>query len=85
MGPNGHVLTFPVAGGKSLNIVAFRTTEDDWPDFERLTRPAKQEDALRDFKGYGHNVTSLLKLTNKELDVVSSFPPGASSPQRPKC
>lgn len=77
MGPDGHVLTFPVAGGKQLNIVAFRTTEDEWPDFERLTRRAKQEDALRDFKGYGHNVTSLLKLTNKELDVWAIFDTGA--------
>ena len=71
MGPNGHVLTFPVNHGQTLNIVAFRTSPDDWPDFNRLTRPAKREDALRDYEGYGSNVVSLLKLTKPDLDVVS--------------
>lgn len=27
IGPNGHVLTFPVNHGQTLNIVAFRTTD----------------------------------------------------------
>lgn len=71
MGPDGHVLTFPVNHGKTLNIVAFRTTPDDWPDPQRLTRPAKREDALRDFQGYGSNVTKLLNLTKPDLDIVS--------------
>ncbi|KAH6656041.1 hypothetical protein BKA67DRAFT_516187 [Truncatella angustata] len=78
MGPDGHVLTFPVNGGKQLNIVAFRTTTDDWPDYEHLTRPAKREDALRDFEGFGHNVISLLKLTNEDLDVWAIFDTGAN-------
>jgi salicylate hydroxylase len=71
MGPDGHVLTFPVDHGQTLNIVAFRTTADDWPDFHKLTRPAKREDALRDFEGYGSNVRKLLQLTKPDLDVVS--------------
>ncbi|KAI1864391.1 uncharacterized protein JN550_008948 [Neoarthrinium moseri] len=73
MGPGGHVLTFPVSGGEQLNIVAFRTTEDDWPDRERLARPARREDALRDFAGYGRIVTSLLRLTSEELSVWAIF------------
>lgn len=71
MGPDGHVLTFAVNHGEVLNIVAFRTTKEDWPDYQKLTRPAKREDALRDFGGYGANVVNLLKLTEPELDVVS--------------
>ena len=70
MGPDGHVLTFPVNHGKILNIVGFRTTKESWPDSNRLTRPAKREDALRDFAGYGSNVTELLKLTKPDLDIV---------------
>lgn len=72
MGPGGHVLTFPVNHGETLNIVAFRTTPEEWPDFNKLTRPAKREDALRDFAEYGSNVINLLKLTNPDLDVVSN-------------
>ncbi|KIX92833.1 uncharacterized protein Z520_11496 [Fonsecaea multimorphosa CBS 102226] len=73
MGPDGHVLTFPVNHGKTLNIVAFRTSPEDWPDSQRLTRPAKREEALREFSGYGSNVIQLLKLTKPDLDVWAIF------------
>lgn len=73
MGPGSHVLTFPVNHGQILNIVAFHTNHDDWPDYSRLTRPAKREDALRDFEGYGPNVTALLNLTKPDLDVWAIF------------
>jgi salicylate hydroxylase len=70
MGQGSHVLTFPVNHGKTLNIVAFHTTADDWAYSEKLTKPAKREDALRDFKGFGPNVTQLLKLTSENLEIV---------------
>jgi salicylate hydroxylase len=73
MGPDGHILTFPVNHGSILNIVAFRTTTENWSDPQRLVKPATQEDALRDYEGYGTNVIKLLKLTKPNLDVVSSF------------
>jgi len=70
MGPNNHMLTFPVNQGKTLNIVAFHTTPDEWTDYPRLTRSGTRDEALRDFAGYGPNVTNLLKLTDPELAVV---------------
>lgn len=74
MGPDGHILTFPVNHGEILNIVAFKTTADDWPDSQRLTKPAEQKDLLRDFEGYGPNIIKLLKLTKPNLDIVSRHP-----------
>lgn len=73
MGPNAHLLTFPVDHGKTLNLVAFKTNSEPWPDFQHLTRRAKREDALRDFEGFGPNVIKLLNLTKPELDVVSIY------------
>ncbi|KIW20875.1 hypothetical protein PV08_01453 [Exophiala spinifera] len=73
MGPDGHVLTFAVNHGETMNIVAFRTTPEDWPDFNKLTRPAKREEALHDFAEYGSNVINLLKLTKPVLDVWAIF------------
>lgn len=70
MGPNNHMLTFPVNQGKTLNIVAFHTTPGEWADYPRLTRSGTRDEALRDFAGYGPNVTNLLKLTDPELAVV---------------
>ena len=71
MGPNGHVLTFPVKHGEALNIVAFRTTDKPWENSDKLTAPAHREDALKDFAGYSNDVMGLLKLTDENLDVVS--------------
>lgn len=73
VGPGSHVLTFPINHGQILNIVAFHTNDDDWPDYSRLTRPAKREDALKDFEGFGPNVTALLELTKPDLDVWAIF------------
>ncbi|KAE8153464.1 hypothetical protein BDV25DRAFT_168909 [Aspergillus avenaceus] len=73
MGPGGHMLTFPVNQGKTLNIVAFHTTPGEWSDYPRLTRQGTRDEALRDFAGYGPNVINLLKLTEKELSVWAIF------------
>lgn len=71
MGPGAHVLTFLVQHGAFMNVVAFKTNSDDWPDYNRLTRPAKREDALSDFAEFGPSITDLLKLSKADLDCVS--------------
>jgi hypothetical protein len=71
MGTGSHVLTFPVNMGQILNVVAFHTTKDDWPDSSRLTAPATREDALRDFSGFGPTVTKLLQLVRPNMYTVS--------------
>jgi len=80
MGPNNHVLTFPVNKGETLNIVAFHTTDQDWQNSEKLTAPAKREDALRDFAGYSEEVIKLLKLTHENLDTWAIFDLGTNPP-----
>lgn len=72
MGHDKHVLTFPVNHGKTLNLVAFRTTSEDWPDTQRLTRPGQRGELLHDFEDYGPAAIKLLKLVNPKLDVVSN-------------
>lgn len=73
MGPGGHVLTFPVNHGQTLNIVAFKTDPNDWPDPQRLTKPAVREDLLRDFDEYNEKTKKLLGLTTAKLDIVSTM------------
>ena len=69
MGQDGHVLTFPVSHGTKLNVVAFRTSPDQW-DGEGTTKPSTREAALRDFAGFGKGVTSILNLTEEEPSMV---------------
>jgi salicylate hydroxylase len=73
MGQDAHVLTFPVNGGDTLNIVAFKTSKQDWPDSQRLTRRATRKELLHDFRDFGEPLRRLLSLTSKDLDVVSVF------------
>ncbi|KXS94160.1 hypothetical protein AC578_7673, partial [Pseudocercospora eumusae] len=73
MGPGGHLLTFPVNSGKTLNIVAFKTSPTDWPDPEKLVRRGKLSDALHDFQNYNADVLSLLNLCPPDLDIWAIF------------
>ena len=70
MGQGSHVLTFPVNQGRTLNIVAFHTTTEDWSYSEKLTKPGTKSEALRDYKSFGPNVVELLKLCKEDLDIV---------------
>ncbi|RAO71004.1 uncharacterized protein BHQ10_007016 [Talaromyces amestolkiae] len=73
MGPDRHILTFPVNKGETLNLVAFRTTTDEWEDRVHLTKPARQEDLLKDFEDWAPYIQKLLKLTKPELDIWAIF------------
>ena len=70
MGPDRHVLTFPVNRGATLNLVAFVSTDRPWPSENYLTLPSTVEEALADFEGFGPNVLKLIKMT--QPDRVSS-------------
>jgi salicylate hydroxylase len=78
LGPGGHVLTFPVNHGEILNIVAFTTTETGWTEMtgrgsDKLTAPARRDDALKDFEGFSGDVQRLLKLCKPDLDIWAIF------------
>jgi salicylate hydroxylase len=59
--------------------VAFKTNDEDWPDYSRLTRPVKREQALQDFKDFGPSVIELLKLAKPDLDCVCPVPQAGGS------
>ncbi|KAJ9133367.1 FAD/NAD(P)-binding domain-containing protein [Pleurostoma richardsiae] len=73
MGPDHHVLTFPVNHGKTLNLVAFVTDPGEWPSDTNLTLPSSREEALEDFKGFGPSVLNLIKLTGENSDRWGLF------------
>jgi salicylate hydroxylase len=73
MGTGRHILTFPINHGATLNLVAFCTTDKDWPDYTKSTLPAKREEAIHDFQGFGPNIMSLLELIQPDLDIWGIF------------
>ena len=60
MGHHGHVLTFPIEKGKTMNVVAFRTKLDGmWPE-KNWVLPSKKEDMTKDFMGWDDRVMSII-------------------------
>jgi salicylate hydroxylase len=73
LGPDRHVLTFPIDKGQTFNVVAFTTTAQNWPNIHKLTRAATKQDALNDFSGWGPTVTRLLSLLDENIDIWAIF------------
>lgn len=63
-GHHGHVLTFPIEKGKTMNVVAFQSKEGEWED-ERWVLPMKKEDMFNDFAGWGDSVQRILSVSLK--------------------
>ncbi|KAE8454200.1 hypothetical protein EG329_005125 [Mollisiaceae sp. DMI_Dod_QoI] len=65
VGHGGHLLMFPIRGGKGLNIVAFVDAKGKpWTDRQWVV-PASREDVLEDYKGWGKIPTALLELIDE--------------------
>lgn len=73
LGPNGHALTFPVASGKLLNVVAFTTDPDEWPHGEQFTAPASKADAISAFEPFNLTVRSIIEMLPDNLDKWAVF------------
>lgn len=72
MGHQGHVLTFPVEKGKTMNVVAFRTKLDGrWED-KNWVLPSTTDEILQDFAGWGDKVVHILSLI-KTPDIWALF------------
>ncbi|KAK5656799.1 hypothetical protein OQA88_4347 [Cercophora sp. LCS_1] len=73
LGPDGHALTFPVAGGKLLNVVAFTTDHDEWPDRDKFTAPASKSDAVKAFERFSPTVRAIIDMLPDSLSKWAVF------------
>ncbi|MCJ1413698.1 hypothetical protein MMC32_000022 [Xylographa parallela] len=73
MGPNKHILTFPVNKGETVNVVAFCTNSDPWSDIRHLTMPSKKSTAIKEFEGWGRNCVEIMNLLEDNLDCWAIF------------
>ncbi|QSZ29222.1 hypothetical protein DSL72_003734 [Monilinia vaccinii-corymbosi] len=65
LGHQGHVLTFPIEKGATMNVVAFRTQKGGQWDNETWVVPTKKSDMFEDFEGWGKDVKNILSLMEK--------------------
>ncbi|KAM3065984.1 hypothetical protein ACMFMG_009795 [Clarireedia jacksonii] len=72
LGHHGHVLTFPIEKGETMNVVAFQTKKDGKWDNEKWVLPMKESDMFEDFKSWGKDVKHILSLM-QQPDVWALF------------
>ncbi|KAL8688509.1 MAG: hypothetical protein Q9218_005598 [Villophora microphyllina] len=74
LGQNAHALTFPVAMGTVMNVVAFATDPNDWDAKDgKFTAPAKRSEAVEAFAAFGPAVRAIMSLLPEELDKWAIF------------
>ena len=65
VGYNGHVLTFPIDNGNTMNVVAFRTKEDGKWEHDEWVVSASKEEMQADFANWGDDVHAILGLMER--------------------
>jgi salicylate hydroxylase len=72
-GYEGHVLTFPIEHGKTMNVVAFRAKKDGvWEHGSTWVLPGNRDQMVKDFEGWGNDVQSILRMM-KSPDIWALF------------
>ncbi|GAW18043.1 hypothetical protein ANO14919_075120 [Xylariales sp. No.14919] len=69
-GYHGHILTFPIEKGKTMNVVAFASRES-WTAAEWVARVPKEE-LMTDFRTWGPTATAIISAMERE-DVWALF------------
>jgi salicylate hydroxylase len=73
LGPNAHMLTYPVANWTMLNVVIFLTDPDPWPDPERITITVNRGEVSQAFATWGPVVRGIANLLPAETSKWGLF------------
>ena len=76
MGQDGHILTFPVAHGKLMNVVAFRHDPNEWHG-DKLVVPSTRSEAIHDFVDWNQNAKAIIGLLADNIDKWAIFDLGS--------
>ncbi|KAI5272571.1 putative salicylate hydroxylase [Aureobasidium subglaciale] len=79
MGQDGHVLTFPVNKGATMNVVAFKVDPGQWPSDTKLTLPSEKSHVYKDFEDFGATVHKIIDMLEPNLDCWAIY--GKTEPE----
>lgn len=68
LGPNAHLLHYPVANQTMINATAFISDNDEWPDNKQTVAPATRTQVETAFRGWNPVVRKLVSLLPENLD-----------------
>ena len=66
-------MTFPVAKGRLMNVVAFHDDPNPWPDPSRLTLPSQKSAAIQLFADWNPTVKKIMDMLLDDLDCWGIF------------
>ncbi|KAH7471972.1 hypothetical protein FOMA001_g13194 [Fusarium oxysporum f. sp. matthiolae] len=72
-GHGAHIMAYPVADFKYLNVAAFVRDSGDWPHDQKHTVSANKDDIVDSFSRFGPYVRDLVKLLPDELNRWGMF------------
>ena len=73
IGPGRHLLHYPVANQTLVNVAAFVTDPQEWPDDEKMTALATREEVQEAFAEWGPTVRAITSLLPADLDRWAIF------------
>ncbi|ORY59170.1 salicylate 1-monooxygenase sala [Pseudomassariella vexata] len=73
LGPDAHMLSYPINGGKTFNMFGAVTDPGDWPSMDTLTAPATKEQALKDYEKFGPAIKKQIQLCEDNLERWALF------------
>ena len=73
IGPNAHLIHYPVANQKMINATAFISDPDDWTDDKQMVAPGFRTVVEDAFAGWNPCVRALINLLPEKLDKWAVF------------
>ncbi|EER28083.1 hypothetical protein D8B26_006744 [Coccidioides posadasii str. Silveira] len=73
VGPNAHLIHYPVANQTMINATAFVSDPEEWPDDKRTVAPATRKDVEDAFEGWSPCVRGLVSQLPEKLDKWAVF------------
>ncbi|KAL4768094.1 hypothetical protein BDW60DRAFT_220045 [Aspergillus nidulans var. acristatus] len=73
VGPNAHLIHYPVANKKMINATAFVSDPNEWPNDRQMVAPGCREDMEKAFTGWSPCVRNVVNLFPEKLDKWAVF------------
>lgn len=70
LGKDGHVLTYPIDHGETMNVVAFHNKNNGLWEHDQWVLKRKGEDMRRDFENWGTPVRTVLGVSDDRLTIL---------------
>ncbi|KAJ6119136.1 hypothetical protein N7523_003416 [Penicillium sp. IBT 18751x] len=73
LGPDAHMVSFPVNNGAIYNIFLFVHDPEDWPDAHNSEKASTREEVQQALQGWGPHMTELMTLLPEQLSKWAIF------------